>query len=257
MAAPLPSASMTLWDQNEVDNQWQAFSEHLEQALTLALKDCHLKYNPDGQDRIFRTALMENKGVTKNKFSITETEGLHGTRLQPTSTFRERKIQRVLYRLAEMVCLERRCQQNTSKYQTLARRTSAWRRSFQTTAEACKHFREELQQLRDGHNKQRLAAWKHKLLKSDRACYRWLANEKITPNVCINQAGNAAESLLELRKHWKEVWDRPTNWQAAMGTAALSPASRALAPSTFAGRSGPPCGQQMSCKSRRHGWVDR
>ena len=73
---------------------------------------------------------------------------------------------------------------------------------------------------RTAKDKDRIEAWKQRLVNSDSACFKWVASAGIIPPANVSspaapQLGvscSTTEALEVLVAHWKAVWNRPKQW---------------------------------------------
>ena len=98
---------------------WNLFTTRLEHVLCLAKQHVyrsgasmdHKKFDPKN--------VWNEKVRVKDQCKFIHTQTPQGTRHQPCSSFRERKLQRQVYRLAEMLALERRHRADSTQFRIL------------------------------------------------------------------------------------------------------------------------------------------
>lgn len=200
-------------NQEQIDVTWDTFCARLEQTLHLARRDCYLKYD-QGTRSGSTPPPPDLEKSHKNEFVIAQTDVFHGTCKQPGSTFKERKLQRLVFRLAELCQMEKRRQTDTQKYKSLCQKTCRERAEFGDTKNALKVHQKQLQDLRQFQQQEGLKRWRERLQRSDKSCYKWLTDQKITPNVFM-QHDNINESLRKIAGFWQEIWNRPTDCEQA------------------------------------------
>lgn len=130
-----------------------------------------------------------------------------GTLHRPTSGFRVRKLQRQVYRLAEMLALERKGHTSSKQFRTLRYKVRPIYDNTKSVATNLAAASAELAHLRKTENDFRLQQWRHRLQGSDRECWKWLTKQHSAPNINIADARNAQESLHVLQRHWRDLWD--------------------------------------------------
>ena len=139
-----------------------------------------------------------------------------GTLHRPTSGFRVRKLQRQVYRLAEMLALERKGHTSSKQFRTLRYKVRPIYDNTKSVATNLAAASAELAHLRKTENDFCLQQWRHRLQGFDRECWKWLTKQHSAPNINIADARNAQESLHVLQRHWRDLWDRQVDWQGAL-----------------------------------------
>ena len=207
---PLPQI---LTSQSDADVVWSLFTTRLEKVLCLA-KQHALRLHPASKVGAKDWPDAEVRIKDQIKFFTSQTP--QGTLHRPTSGFRDRKLQRQIYRLAEMLALGKRGLQASDKFRALHRKVRHVLQPSKTIAANLAQLNTELADLRRHENASRLQKWRQRLQGSDRECWKWLSKVHSTPNINVEQAQNAQESLLLLRNHWRQLWDREVDWQGAL-----------------------------------------
>jgi hypothetical protein len=202
--------------QEALDCAWDSFVTPLEQVLRRAHSEACTAYGSSAHDRMSR-----RKGL-KGQVKLVRTATRAGTRQEPGSTFRERRIRKAVNRLQEMVRLEAAGRRHTPEYGLLAAQVSRVLDLPPGTTDAKLHLaRAQLEQHGKDEHTQRLACWRRRLRESERECFNWVKGAKVVPTANVRSSkvpelgtSTTTQSALEvLAAHWTQVWERPASWR--------------------------------------------
>ncbi len=99
---------------------------------------------------------------------------------------------------------------NSQKYKSLSHKTTRERAECGDAKRALKVYQKRLQDLRQLQQQEGLNRWRERLQRSDKSCYKWLADQKIPPMfLCVMITFN--ESLQDIAGFWQQIWNRPTD----------------------------------------------
>ena len=115
-----------------------------------------------------------------------------------------------------MLALERRHRADSTQFRILKQKLGRNFDSSQTTAWNLAQASSSLKALRKFENDRRLETWKQRLRSSDRECWKWLTKQAVAPNINIDNARNASDSLKVLVTYWQQIWNRTETWHAGL-----------------------------------------
>ena len=208
-------------DQAELDKNWEAFCALLEDTLVDAGSEAAASF-PDPEGGHLQT--LRRHRCRKNKLSILRTQVFQGSTKAPQSTFHEGSLHKVIFRLSEMIRLERLGRADSHAYQTLGAKIALWPELRQgSTEERLRCARALLDSLRNSQDKARMATWKTRLRGNPVECYRWLKGAPTVPTFRLYsaavpgvQSSEPASALDLLTRHWRKLWDRRCDWRQAL-----------------------------------------
>ena len=200
-------------DQSEVDALWTKFAN----CAANALHGTYLHFGGRLQANGHQTA----RG-TKNSVNLVQGQAVSGSARMPASSFRERKLQRVVHRLQELVRLNKAGLQQTREFSQLWKKVQAHLQDCQGSVDhMLAEARARLRQCRKDLDESRLSQWRQKLNSSESACFKWVKNAKLTPMANVSSeacpelgvSDSYSSALHVLTEHWGKIWNRPLTWR--------------------------------------------
>ena len=171
-------------DQHLLDCSWDSFSRCLEDTLKKAAVKAEASFSdPEGQCLAADRQTVRAPKCWKGQVLFQNTRVFQGSCKPPESTFRERSLQKVVFRLSEMIRLERLDQRQSRAYDELA--SSARQGDAEQKLRTAPGL---LETLRASQDKKRHADWKARMRRSTTECYRWLKTAPTVPNFCIRSS---------------------------------------------------------------------
>ena len=160
--------------QQVIDAAWAEFSHALETCLVRVLNKLQ-----EGSNQVSLSVKPFRTGF-KNTVRLIRTPVRRGSKKAPQSSFYERRLCKLLHRLSELHRLESSNREWCPAYQTLCEQVSKWNLSG-TWLQQIDFVKKLLADHRAAKEKDRIEAWKQRLVNSDGECYKWVASAGIIP----------------------------------------------------------------------------